>query len=146
MRIVLDTNVVISVLLVPASPPGAVLRHWRAGVFDVVVSEALLTEMRGVAARPRLRGRHRLTDEELAQFFATMRRDGILVLPRDPAAVVTADPTDNKVLECAVAGNADIIVSGDKKHLLPLGSYDGIPIVAPAAFLAMLETDNGNVR
>lgn len=54
--------------------------------------------------------------------------------------VVTADPDDDVIIECAVVGGATHIVTGDKKHLLPLGSYQGIQIVSPADFLALVPT------
>lgn len=52
--------------------------------------------------------------------------------------VVAADPDDNMVLECAVVGGATYIVTGDRRHLLPLGSYQGIFIVSAADFLALV--------
>jgi len=52
--------------------------------------------------------------------------------------VVAADPDDDKVLECAVVGGATHIVMGDRRHLLSLGSYQGIPIVSAADFLALV--------
>ncbi len=56
----------------------------------------------------------------------------------DPIPIICADPDDDKFLACAVAGEADVIVSGDS-HLLTLGSHAGIPILTPAAFLALLD-------
>ena len=50
-------------------------------------------------------------------------------------AVITAKESDNRILECAVAGQAAFIVTGDRKHLLPLGEYSGIRIVSPADFV-----------
>lgn len=58
-----------------------------------------------------------------------------LVFPTDRATGATADPDDEMVLECALAGEADFIVTGDKKHLLPLRQFRDIPIVNPAEFL-----------
>ena len=55
---------------------------------------------------------------------------------------IAADPDDDKVLECAVVANATHIVSGDRKHLLPLGTYRGIRIVSPAEFLRAIESLN----
>lgn len=54
--------------------------------------------------------------------------------------VVAADPDDDKVLECAVVAGATHVVTGDRRHLLPLGSFQGIMIVTPAAFLAVVVT------
>ncbi|MGI8644253.1 MAG: putative toxin-antitoxin system toxin component, PIN family [Thermomicrobiales bacterium] len=139
MRVVADTNMIISALLIPDSVAADILRLWRSGSFDLVVSEPLLAEFHGVALRPHIRIRHGLSDEGLNEFFAVIRRHSIVVVPRQSIRVVTADPDDNKIIECAVAGQADVIVTGDKKHLLPLGSYEGIPIVSPAALLTMFD-------
>ena len=55
--------------------------------------------------------------------------------------VVETDPSDNRILECAAAGKSDYIVSGDMRHLLPLGHYRGIPIVKVAEFLRQFQRD-----
>jgi len=55
---------------------------------------------------------------------------------------VSPDDSDNRYIECAVAGQADILVTGDKKHLLPIGEYEGVQILSPAGFLAMLKMGN----
>lgn len=52
--------------------------------------------------------------------------------------VVTADPDDDKILECAVAGGASHVITGDRRHLIPLGAYQGISIVTPAEFVALV--------
>lgn len=61
-----------------------------------------------------------------------------LVFPTERASGVTADPDDEMVLECAIAAEADFIVSGDKKHLLPLRKHRGIRIISPADFLRLV--------
>ncbi|HEX8228447.1 MAG TPA: putative toxin-antitoxin system toxin component, PIN family, partial [Chloroflexia bacterium] len=66
----------------------------------------------------------------------------IFVHPTVPIDAIASDPDDNKFLECAVAGGADYIVSGDK-HLLSLGEYEGIRILSPADFLRVLEQGQG---
>lgn len=66
-----------------------------------------------------------------------------LVAPTFPLDVIAAKPSDNRVLECPVAGRADSVVTGDRKHLLSLGSYRGIPIVSPRHFLSVFEEDQG---
>jgi predicted nucleic acid-binding protein len=66
-----------------------------------------------------------------------MARTGKVVVPRIALDVIHDDPDDNRILECAVAGHADVIVSGDR-HLLRLKSYEGIPIVRPVDFLRAL--------
>jgi predicted nucleic acid-binding protein len=61
-----------------------------------------------------------------------------IIIPDIVPNVVENDPADDHILACAVSGKADVIVSGDKRHLLPLKEYEGIPIVRPADFLRML--------
>jgi predicted nucleic acid-binding protein len=63
---------------------------------------------------------------------------GALVFPMERATGATPDPHDEMILECAVAAEVDVIVSGDKKHLLPLRQFRGIPILSPADFLRAL--------
>ncbi len=61
--------------------------------------------------------------------------------PEESVGVIENDPTDNRILECALAAGAQIIVTGDKKHLLPLGSFRGISIVGLRDFLASFSAD-----
>jgi len=64
-----------------------------------------------------------------------------LVFPVERASGATPDPDDEMVLECALTVEADFIVSGDKKHLLPLREFRGIPIISPADFLRRLAAE-----
>ena len=80
-------------------------------------------------------------DRPFVPWADALAQSATLVFPTERATGVTTDPDDEMVLECALAGNADFLVSGDKRHLLPLGEFRGIPIVNPADFLRHL----GNV-
>lgn len=139
MRIVADTNVVVSRYIAPRGNPARVLDRWRQGEFDLLVSEPLLREYRRVFGYARLRARHHLSDAEIERVIEDLRELAIMTAPCEPIPVVEDDPDDDKFLECAVAGGAEIIVSGDE-HLLRLGNYRGIQILSPAAFLAYLDT------
>jgi predicted nucleic acid-binding protein len=77
----------------------------------------------------------------VAREIAGLRDAALLVIPTEAPAVIADDPDDDHVLACAVAGEADYIVSGDR-HLLTLGEYRGIRILRPAAFLALLDTNS----
>jgi putative PIN family toxin of toxin-antitoxin system len=116
------------------------MASWRLQRFDLVVSPALLTEYERVLNYERLRRRHGLSPEQVAREIAGLRDAAILVVPTEVPAVIADDPDDDHVLACAVAGEADYIVSGDR-HLLSLGEYRGIRILSLAAFLALLETN-----
>jgi len=137
MRAVLDTNVIVSAVLSPGSPPDSILRASRRGAFDLVTSAPLLRELSEVLGRPPIAERLGWTPEERASFIAALSDFAAIVAPRRKLQVVKADPADNRVLEAAVAGSVDYVVSGDR-HLLELGSYEGIPIVTPARFAAIL--------
>ena len=139
MRVVVDTNVVVSRYLVPQGKPARILSHWEEGDFDLLVSEPILDECRRVLRYDRLRARHGMNDAAIEQVIVGLRTFATMVVPRQAIRAVDSDPDDDKFLECAVAGGAEFVVSGDR-HLLDLGSYQGIQILPPAAFLAYLET------
>jgi putative PIN family toxin of toxin-antitoxin system len=140
MRVVIDTNVVVSRFLSPSGAPAKVFDLWRTGAFDLVVSVAILNEYREALAYQRVRSRHRMTDEEIAEVVSGFREFGILVEPEEIVNVIAADTEDNKLLECAVAGAAEYIVSGDR-HLLDVGQYQGTQILSPEVFLAVLRPE-----
>lgn len=130
MRIVLDTNVLISALISGDGPPGRVLAAVKRGRLMLVTSEAQLAELRTVVGRERLRPYIRAEEaEDLIRNLAAIGE----VAGNLPTVSVSPDPDDNVILATAIAGQADLIVSGDKKHMLALGQVDGIPIVPAAA-------------
>jgi putative PIN family toxin of toxin-antitoxin system len=139
MRVVIDTNVVISRYLTPQGVAAQVLDHWKHGRFVLIVSDPILTEYQKVLSYDRIRSRHQLNEVEIAEVIGDFREFATLVEPTEHLAVVKDDPDDDKFLECAVAGEAEIIVSGDP-HLLALKQYRGIQILSPAAFLAFLNS------
>ncbi len=139
MRAVLDTNVLVSAVLSDAGPPGSILRAWRAGSFQIVTSPPLLSELEAVLARPRIARRLGWSETERSAFVVALGESAMIVAPKKEIALIDADPADNRVLEAAAEAGADYIVSGDR-HLLDLGSYEGIDIVTPARFAAILST------
>ncbi len=138
MRVVLDTNVIISAAISPTSPPAQIHLAWNQDRFELLVSPDLLAEYRRALGYERVRERHRKSDHELDELVRDYELAGVLVEPEEQLAIITADPDDNRVLECAVAGGASHIVSGDR-HLLGLGSYEEILILDPRAFVTLLE-------
>jgi putative PIN family toxin of toxin-antitoxin system len=132
MRVVLDANVYISALLVGRGCE-EILTLGRTGVIQVLSSPEIIDEVASV-----LRRKFRWSPEDIRPFLDEAR-DLCRMIPFDPAEVeFPADPADAKILACAVAGKADVIVTGDKKHLLPLKRYRGIPIVSPSEFLEQI--------
>ena len=135
MRIVLDTNILVSALLTPNGPPGRLLAAVKQGDVTPVTSDAQLRELRDVLSRGRLSARIR--PHEAAALLANLAAVGEVVTDL-PDVDSSSDPDDNLILAAAIAGRADLIVSGDKGHMLALGQVEGIPIVTAHAALARL--------
>lgn len=140
MRVVLDANVFVSALISRKGTPARLLECWQEERFDVVVSSAILQELDRVLHYPRLQRRYHLPEEDIRRFLRLLGRQAIGVAPSETLAVINRDPADNRYLECAIARNASVIVTGDQ-HLLELGEYEGVQILTPAGFLALLRLE-----
>src|SRR5437867_33202 len=114
MRVVLDTNTVISRYLSPFGPPAQIFQYWEQGAFTLIVSEPILAEIERVFSYPRITKRLRLSAEEIAEIIDGFATFGELVTPKQHLRVVEADPDDDMLIECAVEGKADYLVSGNK--------------------------------
>ena len=140
MRVVLDANAFVSALISPGGIAADVLQAWEEERFAVLISEDILHELGRVLHYPKLQERYRLSEGRILQFLQLLRAQCVLVEPAIHLSVIEHDPTDDRYLECAVAGSADIVVSGDK-HLLELATYQSIQILSPAGFLALLKLE-----
>jgi putative PIN family toxin of toxin-antitoxin system len=141
MRVVLDTNTIISRYLSSSGPPAHIFQYWELGAFTLVISEPILAEIERVFSYPRINKRLRLGDKEIAGIVAGFATFGELVTPTQRLHVVEADPDDDMFIECAVEGKADYLVSGNTKHLTNLKEYQGIQILTPAQFVLVLERE-----
>jgi putative PIN family toxin of toxin-antitoxin system len=137
-RAVVDTNILIRALIKPQGTVGPVLTRLRDGDYTLLYAEPLLDELVAKLALPRIREKYRLTDDDVETVLALILLRGEPVVPRRHITACR-DPKDNVVLEVAVAGKADYIVTGDD-DLLVLHPFEGFPIVGPAEFLRALET------
>jgi uncharacterized protein len=129
-RIVVDTNALVSRLLLPRSVPAAAVRKATAAG-QLLISEATLAELADVLARPKFAAY--VSIEDRRQFIRVLGRIAEMV-PITRIIRECRDPKDDKVLELAVNGRADVIVTGDQ-DLLALNPFRGVPIVAPAQYL-----------
>ena len=134
MRLVIDTNVLVSALFSSTSLPAHLIELWRQGLFDLLTSADQLDELMRVTRYPRIRDR--LTPA-LAGRLINELRDLAIVLKDLPIVTVSPDPWDNYLLATAAAGGADFLVTGDKRDLLPLGRYGGAKIVTVRDFLVL---------
>ena len=138
MKAVLDANVIVRAFISSRGAPRQIIDQWRATAFELLTSEAILEEVGRVLRYPKIAALHRLPELELIEFLTLLREESRIVVTTETLAV-SSDETDNRYLECAVAGGAEYVVSGDKRHLLPLVEYRGVRIVSPATFLIALQ-------
>ena len=135
MRVVLDTNVLISALITSGTPPDGLYRAWLRGEIELVTSTAQIAEITDVVSRPRLQ---KFIDADEAEDILDNIDSYAFVLDDPPQVNLSPDPRDNPILAAAIAGDADLIVSGDKKHLLGLAEIEGIPIVTARKALDLI--------
>jgi len=137
VRILLDTNIIISGLLSSESPPGKLIQGWLDGRFELVTSQAQLDELLRALGYDRLRDR--ISPEQARDFLENIEAAAIMVATV-PEVEFSSDPDDNIILATAIAGGADLIVSGDKPGMLTLSEVEGIKIVTPREALDRLES------
>jgi putative PIN family toxin of toxin-antitoxin system len=128
-KVVLDTNVLISAIVF-GGKPREILNRIIKGQIQFAISKDILNEMEGV-----LSGRKFQYPEQVIQVIRKAVEElGEFVIPKKKVKKIVKDPDDNKILECALAAEADLIISGDI-HLLELKQYKNIQIVSPSEYL-----------
>jgi putative PIN family toxin of toxin-antitoxin system len=134
LRAVLDTNVYFSAFLHSEGVPFEIWQQALNRQFTLLVSAAIMREIAEV-----LRLDFGWEESEIVTQLKLISRVAEIVVPKISLEVVKADPDDDKILECAVEGSADLIVSGDR-HLTRLKSFRGIGIVRPIDFHRTFKT------
>lgn len=137
MRVVIDTNVLISALLSPASVPAELVKFWRAGRFTLLTAVPQLEELTRVTRYPKIR--ERLSPPLAGRLINEMRDLAELVDPL-PVVDVSPDPYDNYLLAIASGGRAHHLITGDKRDLLALLNHEGTQIVTVSDFLATMRS------
>ena len=131
MRLVIDTNVLLSALISSASPSAQILALWRSRKFELLTSAEQIEEIARVTRYPRIRAR---LAPALAGRLVNLLRDVAIVVEKLPEVDRFPDPDDNYLLALAEAGQADFLVTGDNP-LLALKRHKSTRIVTPAALL-----------
>ena len=131
LRVVLDTNVVVSGLLHQKGAPAAILDAATSKLFRSYISQSLLDEYHEVLARDYLG----VDQRRAARFLADLRKVAIFVVPRGKISVAR-DPDDDRVMECALEARADFIVTGNIRDFP--SPFHGVRVVAPRDFLFVL--------
>ena len=132
LRVVADTNVYISALMYGGAP-GLLLDYALSRLFELMVSTVLLDEL-----DEKLQIKFGVSPEDASAIRSKLETVGCLAKPEMTLNVITDDPDDDRVLECAAEGKAHYIVSGDR-HLLKLKQYEGISILTVRQFLTTIE-------
>jgi len=134
VRLVVDTNILVSALLAAASLPAQLIVLWRAGRFQLLTAAEQLDELMRVTRYPKIRAR---LPPVLAGRLVNDLRGLAVMVEVLPQIDVSPDPDDNYLLALAAAGAADFLVTGDKRDLLGLGIYQGTRIITVRDFLSM---------
>lgn len=134
MRIVCDTNVIISALLFPGGAPDQIWKSILSAQYEHATSPDILTELRRVFTV-----KFELASDRLEALLELIRTSSFLVYPSERLHIVHEDESDNRILECAREAKAQAIITGDQRHLLPLKSFEGILLLSPREFLTRAE-------
>jgi len=136
MRVVLDTNVLLAALIAKHGPPDLIYRAWRGGRFELITSTTQLDEIRRVSRYPKLRAI--LPAHRVGAMVNNLQNAVVLErLPPLPDGVEIDDPDDAFLVVSALVGEADYLVTGDRRAgLLRLGGIGRARVLTPTAFLA----------
>ena len=132
MRVVLDTNVMVSGLHFPGNER-LVLELALRGRFELYLSSFILEEIAGVLGR-----KFGWDEDRVSEARRTLEKAASVIEPRRLPDVIAANEADNHILECAVEAAADYLITGDRRHLLPLEEYRGAKILNAPRFLSVL--------
>ncbi len=132
IKAVIDANVYISAVLFGGNAE-KIIEAGRDGQIELLVSPHIITEIAEI-----LRRKFNWPHLQISGVMDDIRDTAVILTPAESIRAVKADESDNRILECAVEGKADYIISGDVKHLQPLKAFRGIPILSPDEFVKLL--------
>jgi len=140
LKIVVDANLFASALIKPNSNPGRILDLIKQNQVELILSPAIIKEIKRILLYPKLQKYHGKTAQEIDAYFEDILMFAWIVEGEREVDLIEDDPTDNKYLACAYEGEVDYIVSGDH-HLLDIGTYRGIEILKAKLFLDVWEKE-----
>ncbi len=135
MLVVVDTNILISYLLVPNSQPAKIVALWQSGKFDILTAHPQIDELTKATRYPKIKER---ISTALAGRLINQLRDLSIMVDYLPKLDISPDPCDNYLLAIAGSGSADYLVTGDKRDLLSIKKYDGTTIITVSDFLKQI--------
>ncbi len=140
MRVVLDANIFISSIISTKGNPAKIMDKWLAGEFELLISQPMIDEIIRVTGYERILKKYPLIPANRDKLIKLLNKNGVSVEPEISLTIIEADKSDNRYFECAIAGGAQYIVSGDR-HLLDVGQYAGIRVLTPAVFITLLDSN-----
>lgn len=132
-KVVIDTNVFISGLNFTGKP-SEVLELFVKGEIEVYISPFILKELGRI-----LREKFEWDERQFQKVLDKIKKKAVIVQPKTKISIIKTKKDDNRILECAVDGSVQYIISGDERHLLPLKNFQGIKILSPAEFLRLFK-------
>ncbi len=135
MRLVLDTNILVSALITRGSPPDGLYQGWQRGEFVLLTSLPQLAELERVVYSPKLQ---RFIKADSADDMLFLVRQGSEIITDLPTVFYSADTDDNVIIATALKGRADYLVTGDKKDILHLQEADGVRFVTARQMLDII--------
>ena len=136
IRVVLDTNVLVSGFVSESGAPGQVLTLWGEGAYELVVSAPILQEVERTLAKPYFQARYR--PDQVRKALEQLQLHAVTTAITVAVQGVATHPEDDLVLATAVSAAADILVTGDRR-LREVGAHQDVAILTPREFLALLE-------
>jgi len=133
MRVVLDTNIIVSGLNFTGNEQ-RVVQLADKGRFELCLSQFILQEVSGVLAH-----KFNWSPRRIGQAMRLLIDTATVVEPLEIPPVIRTNPADNRILACSVEAGADFLITGDRRHLLPLKVHQGVRIVNASDFLRLLE-------
>ena len=130
MRVVIDTNIYLSALILPGSKPDIILRLAKEGKYSAYTSNFILDELRRI-----LIAKFAYDTRHTAKVVDEILKFAIVVAPKQKVGLIKEKADDNKILACAMEAKADYLVTGDKKHILPIGMIGQCKIVSATEFI-----------
>ncbi len=134
--VIFDTNIYISAIIFGGNPRQC-LELARGGRIELIISKAVYLEL-----AEKLRDKFDWPEEDIIEVISGISEFAKIVSPRRKVKLIKLDPDDNMILEIALEERVDYIVSGDKKHLLSLKKFEGVPIISAKEFLDIFYEKN----
>jgi uncharacterized protein len=139
LKVVLDTNQFISGTISKHGPSASILNAWREHAYMLIICKAILDELERTLRYPRIIEEYGLGLGEVKKIVSFLEREALVIQKIPEVNIVKDDPDDNKIIACALAAEADYIISGDK-HLLKIKQHERIPIIGAKEFLSIIQT------